>query len=434
MNPIKYNDKPLWAPQALVFQLFAVAILLGVTAFFVQKFDSTKLLIVSFGLFVIFFFNDIFRSATKASGFYCILMLIAFVFHSSMNQIESPFNELIRWLSPIFLLTVARYRKIEYSSLAIAAATITVVLIGLDLFEGLTHTHPIEYKDDIIEGFANAGELDDDVFRAFGLLGHPLDNANILSLILAFVYASGLRKWIKWGIIALGFLALIAVNSRAAMVVWLLIFVYAIFLRGRKWYVLVVSAVVLLIAIPYFVEYVGETNALGRLDFDFKDDSTIARIESLFIFGTSYFNSDEIIMGGNLLYMPGTDLLLENGLLLNMGYWGWIIGPLKFFLEIFICYSMLRSLYNGGDKLVIMAGSWGVAMFNNNAFNPTLLCYFAFMYVAFNGINAKIAGTFLSIKDSEEDEEDEEEEEEEEAEDDENSVRENDSQRSIATI
>ncbi len=412
MTPIKYNDKPLWTPQAVVFQLFAVAILLGATAFFVQKFDSTKLLLLSFGLFVIFFFNDILRSATKASGIYCILMLIAFVFHSSMSQIESPFNELVRWLSPIFLLTVARYRKIEYGSLAIVAAILTAVIIGLDVFEGLTHTHPIEYKDDIIEGFAKAGELDDDVFRAFGLLGHPLDNANILSLILAFVYASNLRKWLKWGIIAVGFLALIAVNSRAAMVVWLMIFVYVIFLRGRKWYILVASAVVLLLALPYFVEYVSETNALGRLDFDFKDDSTLARIESLFIFGTSYFNSDEIIMGGNLLYMPGTDLLLENGLLLNMGYWGWIIGPLKFFLEIFICYSMLRSLYNGGDKLVIMAGSWGVAMFNNNAFNPTLLCYFAFMYVAFNGINAKIIGTFLSSK--EEDDEDEEEETDEE--------------------
>ena len=81
--------------------------------------------------------------------------------------------------------------------------------------------------------------------------------------------------------------------------------------------------------------------------------------------------------------MPGTILSLENGVLLTLGYWGWIIGVLKVVLEFLLTYKCLYN-YEVKDKIIILTSFWGVAYMNNNSFNPLMLSMFVIVFIAFN--------------------------------------------------
>ena len=122
---------------------------------------------------------------------------------------------------------------------------------------------------------------------------------------------------------------------------------------------------------------------LGRFTFDnLIDESSLTRLSSFYYFMNQYWSISSVLMGGKLLYMPGTKLLLENGVLLNLGYWGWIIGLLKIVIEISLTYKLL-SLYTNQEKFIVMLSFWGVGLMNNNTFNSLCLTFFLFTFVSF---------------------------------------------------
>lgn len=318
--------------------------------------------------------NNVYRA-------YFYLMLIAFGCHLFVDDItiDANFKEVFRWIKIVFLLCIAQYYKSRtwlYFVLLFFIAECSVAI-----YERLTFTRVFPFDSEIIEGFIAAGDKDIVNFRSFSLLGHPLDNANVLSLMLGFIFISNsLSKPCKIVLLALGFCGLWAFNSRAILV-WIVILAFRfLFYKGKLLYV-VLSCSLFIVVWPYIAEWLN-SGALGRFSLDFTDDSSATRLDSFVYFWFQPWDVESVLFGGKLIYTPMTDLLLENGLLLNMAWWGWITGVAKLVLEVFITYKVLY-LYNMKEKFILLLSVWGVAMANNNAFNPKVLTFFLIAYTAF---------------------------------------------------
>ena len=231
-------------------------------------------------------------------------------------------------------------------------------------------------------------------FRSFSLLGHPLRNANIVSVMLAFILCSNtIDNKLKIFLVLLGLGAIWSFNSRACMMMWLIIIGYRVFLYGKSLKWMVTSIGLLIIIIPSVLLYIQKTGILGRLDFDFSDGSTMTRIMAIDIFLSHPWSMSEILMGGVLLEMPTFSkvvgvadyVYIENGYLLDLGYWGFLLGSIKIMGEMIITYQALR-YYHLKDKVIIMLSLWGVAMMNNNTAFTFLMPFFMCSYLAF-GMN-----------------------------------------------
>lgn len=100
-------------------------------------------------------------------------------------------------------------------------------------------------------------------------------------------------------------------------------------------------------------------------------------------------------MGGTLLDQPtggsvgvADYVYIENGYLMDLGYWGFFLGAIKILGEMIISYQALgRFLFK--DKVIIMIALWGVAIMNNNTFFAFLLPFYLCSYLAF-GANISI--------------------------------------------
>ena len=71
---------------------------------------------------------------------------------------------------------------------------------------------------------------------------------------------------------------------------------------------------------------------------------------------------------------------------LNLSYWGWIVGSIKSFAEIYLTYKCL-SFYSFNDKIIIMLAIWGVASLNNNMTYIMLLSFFLLANIFLNTEN-----------------------------------------------
>ena len=138
---------------------------------------------------------------------------------------------------------------------------------------------------------------------------------------------------------------------------------------------------ILLFAYPFIMDWI-DSGALGRFSFDFSDGSSATRWESFLFFAMQDWDLETILLGGRYIKMPGTDLLLENGILLNLSYWGWLVGTLKTILEMIISYVVINK-YDRRDKFIVVFAFWGVALTNNIITGLLPLTFFVFAYEAF---------------------------------------------------
>ena len=106
----------------------------------------------------------------------------------------------------------------------------------LAIYERQMLDHLIDYDSDSQAMNANMYLSED--FRSFSLMGHPLRNANVVSVMLAFILCTNTIKSIpKSLLVLLGLGAIWAFNSRACMMVWMILVIYRVFFYGKslKW-------------------------------------------------------------------------------------------------------------------------------------------------------------------------------------------------------
>lgn len=372
--------------QKYLYSIFCLLLLVGVVpAFHVLLPNNTAGIIYKIFLFLVFLFSiDKILKINKYAIYYLLTMLLGALLHLGMDLQVPILYDLFRWTMPIVLLSIGyKYgyynRVFSFVILCFFALECTIAI-----YEKLTSSFVIQYvANDFFDQDA-AINADFSDFRSASLLRHPLNNANFISLFLGFVFCSKSLKIIwKYGLICLGLIALWCVNSRGAMLCWMFLIVYRMFFYKISIMKMIMICVVLFLSIDPIMSFLYTTDSFGRLNFDFSDDSTLTRLLSYTFFWEERWNFEKIVAGGTIIYMPGTNLTLENGVLVTLGYWGWIVGLLKVVLEFVLTYICLYK-YDIREKFIILVSFWGVAFMNNNSFYPLMLSLFVITYVTFN--------------------------------------------------
>lgn len=357
------------------------------------------LLLSSLAILLIVSLSCLRSDLNRLSFVYCFSIALGFVFHKSMG-IENGgfFGEVLVRVAPVLIILHYKYLRVyDCKKVRTFALFFFVLECLIAICERLTLSHFISYESDT-QAMNEDMDFSED-FRSFSLMAHPLVNANVVSIFLAFILCTKtLKKVPQIILMLLGVGAIWAFNSRACMLMWMLIIVYRLFFYGKSLKWMAVSAFLLLLLLPTSFLYIKSSGLLGRLDFDFSDGSTLTRIWAFQIFYEHPWSLQEMIMGGTILYYPGILLkgaldypTLENGVLMDLGYWGFVLGPIKIIGEFLITYKALFQFKNK-DKLIIMVAVWGVAMMNNNSYFVFIMVFYMCSYLAF-GINQQYINT-----------------------------------------
>lgn len=318
---------------------------------------------------------------------YVIGLSVGFILHVliGVNTFSAIGDSLFARIVPVLLLALALCQKVKPNVFIVFFFLFFIIECGLSIYEKLSLTHCYDYNN--IDDFLATSVLMDDAtsFRSYSLMLHPLFNANTVSICLAFILCSNHIKGIyKFLLFALGLFALWGFNSRGAMIIWGIILLYRIILYKAKLAYTIIILVVLYFALPPLVEWILFSGYFGRLaDFDFTDGSTLTRFEAFDAFQSEKWNFYDILAGGREFCYPGTNLILENGFLLDLGYWGIIVGSIKVICEILITYKAIK-YYPIRDKIIIFLAVWGVAFMNNNSYQTWLMPIFVMACICFN--------------------------------------------------
>lgn len=318
---------------------------------------------------------------------YVIGLSVGFILHVliGVNNISAIGDSLFARIVSILLLSLAFRQKVKPKVFIIFFLLFYILECGLSIYEKLSLTHCYDYNN--IDNFMATSVLMDDTtsFRSYSLMLHPLFNANTVSICLAFILCSyHIKDIYKFLLFALGLFALWGFNSRGAMIIWGIILLYRILLYKAKLAYTIIILVVLYFALPPLIEWGLISGYFGRLaDFDFTDGSTMTRFEAFDAFLSEKWDFYDILAGGREFCYPGTNLILENGFLLDLGYWGIIVGSIKVICEILISYQAIK-FYPIRDKIIILFAMWGVAFMNNNSYQTWLMSIFVMACICFN--------------------------------------------------
>lgn len=345
-------------------------------------------------LFLVFFTPYIKKDLNTVGLLYCTAITLGFIFRRIDGFEVKFFSDVLVRIVPVFMLLHYRDNKISSNKkVQMFLLSFFVLECILAIYEKLTLNHLIDYQSE--SQAMNVDMYFSEDFRSFSLMGHPLRNANVVSIILAFIVCSStINKIPKILFVLLGLGAIWAFNSRASLAIWLLLIFYRVFLYGKsfKWWLTYI--VILLVALPSIILYIQNSGVLGRLTFDFSDGSTMTRILAVEIFLTYPWSLKDMLFGGVLLEYPSSGgwgvadyMPIENGYLFDLGYWGLVLGGIKIFGEIMISYIVLKN-FQIRDKFFIMIAIWGIASMNNNTLYTFLMPFYMCSYLAF-GVNQK---------------------------------------------
>lgn len=375
--------------DSIVLQFFLL-ILACITIFGVKEYIgptvSGRLLWFTI-LSIVFFYVRKYK-VTSVAKTYIVFITIGFVLHfitGNLQENETLNTTVIARIVPILLLLMA-YQQGRSPVIFVRLMIIFYILeCCISIYEKITLTHLISYTATEELAATSLTMIDSSVFRSFSLMFHPLFNANTVSIFLAFIFCSHrIKPFYKNAFIILGLLALWGFNSRGAMIIWGVILVYRLVLYKTKLLYVSIMLVVLYFAIPPLIEWVVYSGLFGRLtEMDFSDSSSLTRLEAFNVFFNERWNIQDIVVGGRVLCYPSTDLTLENGALLDLGFWGLIVGSIKIICEIVITYKAVEK-YDVRDRILIMIAVWGVAFMNNNSFQTWPMTIFVLACVTFN--------------------------------------------------
>lgn len=311
------------------------------------------------------------------------LMVFSTFVHFSNPDYQRPIQTTAHWIFLIFFFVIAlQYYKGKWLLYLIIAFFIINCSIGC--YERLTLSRFLTYDISMLEIHESVGEQGATFFRSFALLGHPLYNANVTSLIMAFILVSDkIGKYKKTALILLGLMGLISFNSRASMLIWGLILVFY-YTSKYKYSFIILSILVLLFVAQPIISFFVDNELVGRLGEGLDDSSTETRWLCYAVFGAQEWNMSSRLGGLGTIYYPYSEVSLENGVLLTLGYWGWYAGGYKVIAELVLTYKALKKKYDFTKIIVIFLASWGVAFCNNNTFIPIFLSFLAITTIAFN--------------------------------------------------
>lgn len=336
---------------------------------------------------IIFLLPDVYKRASKQEWLYIFMMILGLVFHSLLpDNKKYTIVDSVQWIFPIVILIASRkYNLPRYFFQILLCFFIINCILAIVEFRLQKNLFDYYYVESFVDGAAN------NAFRAFALMEHPLYSANITAVIMSFILVQKNISWkYKTILLALGTFALLSFNSRAALIIWPCLLIYRTLLYNRRRiYIIILGLLVYVLFLNDFMSFIQQNSTIfGRLaeKNSLQDESALTRLLSYVIFWNSRWNSEDIVLGGRILFLPGTEYSLENGILLTISWWGWIVGALKVTLELIISFLCLKN-YMVKDKWIVMIACWGIAFANNNSFNTFVFVFFIIAFLGFNSLD-----------------------------------------------
>lgn len=218
-------------------------------------------------------------------------------------------------------------------------------------------------KSEQLEAFEAA------VFRSTALMGHPLYNALIVSLAMAFFLTSRLKNKYKISLWLIGFASILCFNTRGSIAVNVLMFLVFVFkelffnkkISGNKKITLIAVASCVFLFGAYLIFVAGLGGRLFALDLQ-DDWSAQTRIDvwrifnyvdiDTYIFGCSSDQILSLMHKANLIAIENfwIDWLLRFGIIFFALYL-WLFGRL--FVRLFKNYKKFDYLYIVGSFLLV---------------------------------------------------------------------------------
>jgi hypothetical protein len=346
------------------------------------------------GIFL--FLPNVYKIGKRAEWLYIIAMIFGLIFHFFLNDEKKYLiSDSIKWIFLVILIINARKFRVPRFVFYILVFFLLAQCI-LAIIEFRTQTN-------LFEEYSYFDNLNHKEFRSYAFMLHPLSSANITIIILSFMMLSKDINWkLKMPLLILGSLAMLAYNSRTALILWLCLLVYRYLLYNVKPIsIIIIGLIVYMLFLNDFISFIQQnSNIFGRLaeKQGLVDESSMTRLLSYIYFWNARWNFQDIVFGGRVIYLPGTELSLENGILLTISWWGWIVGVLKVILELIISYMCLNK-YSLKEKVILMIACWGTAFSNNNSVNTFVFAFFIISFFSINSLDEmQILNNKLNIK------------------------------------
>jgi len=282
----------------------------------------------------------------------------------------------------IFPMLFSIYFKNQDYKIKIGVRNILLVFFTIEcllsIYERVFFINLFPYK-----GIEESFIVQDIFFRSTSLLGHPLNNSLVVSLLIAFILNSSLNKVLKLGLVFLGFISLLCFNSRFAIIVWLVLLPLNF---GRQMFQKKVNSSSLWLNLPFvllfcFVIYGLINNyEIGARLFknDVLDGSARTRID---VYDSLYYiDINTYLFGDSQQYNSIMKRLDSAGV--ENSFIVFIIkyGLLFFLISLVLLYQFIKSSICGFgifQKFIIVSAFIIVGLSNNGLVNPYVWGVFA---------------------------------------------------------
>lgn len=292
---------------------------------------------------------------------YLVLLFISLVFVQ-----EKSYSAMFSWVTPLIIAAVIQEKdRKKITPLMYLYLFVFVANACAAFYERFTLSLLMEpdVDDRILMQQMGYGESSSSSFRSFALLGHPLNNGNIMAFMSFIIfYTKTIPLKLRLLLTAIGLSSLFCFNSRGAILVsaGLLtpsVYHYVRYNTKQKFTVIIVILIGVLALITNFAKFGGRLASDGIMD-----DSAMVRVLSIQEFLSIPFNT--LLMGGYEMTYG------ENGYLMILAQYGLLVGGFKIVVELFLAYNIIGRQYSKMTKFIVMASLIVIGSTNNNLAFP----------------------------------------------------------------
>ena len=210
-------------------------------------------------------------------------------------------------------------------------------------------------------------------FRSNSLLGHPLNNALCVSVIMSSILLSVFPKFLRLFLLMIGFIALICFDARASIIIWMIVFAVHFYKDFKKG--LGISLFFGLL-ITYFIT--DSLKLFGRIsNFDLLDGSALARIHVFNAF--DLLSGYDLWFGNSNLYLKIVEYLgaggIENSFVVFIVDFG-IIGTIILLYFYKDYFSIVFRKFSWYPKIILISAYFVLGSTNNGLSNHMPLFLF----------------------------------------------------------
>ena len=348
--------------------------LLGIT-----RMITFKLVAFSLVIFVSYPFWNRYLNRFKTIYYYFLFILLYYIIareygiksESIIPLTMLPFSLLI------FMPREKNYKNIRNILLIFYILECVIAIVEKNMKMWIL---PHDLESDLYLQIAQVTEYSSWQFRASSLLGHPLYNANFVTLALCIILLSNFTIKTKTICYCLGMFALLAFNARFAIIVGSVVSTFLLYKqlqmeehdnKYNRWFKLLI----IFIGIICLAIYISTSEWGGRLlnEEELMDGSAQTRL----------ILNDYI---SKIPLFPDTNIGLdksENSFIFLLMTHGLVLGlPLLYFYLRFMMIAIKD--FSWEIKLYLLLSFFVVGMSNNNLHNYELYMYFFIYVTAFN--------------------------------------------------